>query len=457
MGANSAAPATYASIVREHYEELPYPYRDPEKELENLSGLDGLTLDAFTHMGWGGKRDLRDGARILVAGCGTGDALMFLGEQLRGSSTELVAIDLSVTSLKIAQARLDKRQLGGNITLQHCSILDLPNSGLGAFDVIDCSGVLHHPPDPAAGLAALAAVLKDDGILGIMVYGQYGRMSIYLVQQLMRQLTTVDMTRAEKIVLVREFLNNVPESHWLTVKNERFLHDILFADGSGIYDLFLHDIDRAYTVPQLYEWVQGVGLTLFNFFSEFTNESAYLPNYYSAAPALLKQVAAKPLPEQHAIAELMHGNMYKHHFYATKQPKESAIFAQDMVIAHAPMQSLFLGQLYQLDGLLEQAADGQTTRMNPCPVAGSPPLMVVKQRHTRAFLQLINGQRTIGEMIDQVVKQSGDSPKEVEHQLQHFYEELRARQLVFLRHHSVAPYITAPQIFERMKGLKQPA
>ena len=36
------------------------------------------------------------------------------------------------------------------------SLLDLPGGGLGPFDYIDCCGVLHHLPDPAAGLRRAA-------------------------------------------------------------------------------------------------------------------------------------------------------------------------------------------------------------------------------------------------------------------------------------------------------------
>ena len=49
-----------------------------------------------------------------------------------------------------------------NIQLRQLDILDariLPNS----YDVIECSGVLHHMQDPARGLAALNTKLKPGG------------------------------------------------------------------------------------------------------------------------------------------------------------------------------------------------------------------------------------------------------------------------------------------------------
>jgi 2-polyprenyl-3-methyl-5-hydroxy-6-metoxy-1,4-benzoquinol methylase len=50
-----------------------------------------------------------------------------------------------------------------NIAFEEGSILELPRSGLGPFDYVDCCGVLHHLPDPAAGLAALVATVIGAG------------------------------------------------------------------------------------------------------------------------------------------------------------------------------------------------------------------------------------------------------------------------------------------------------
>ena len=56
--------------------------------------------------------------------------------------------------------------------------MDLPQLGLGRFDFIRCTGVLHHMEDPLAGLRALAQVLHEDGLMGVMVYGRYARTGV---------------------------------------------------------------------------------------------------------------------------------------------------------------------------------------------------------------------------------------------------------------------------------------
>ena len=56
-----------------------------------------------------------------------------------------------------------------------------------SFDLIVCTGVLHHLADPDAGLRALHDVLKPDGAMHLMVYAPYGRAGIYLLQDFCRR------------------------------------------------------------------------------------------------------------------------------------------------------------------------------------------------------------------------------------------------------------------------------
>ncbi len=82
--------------------------------------------------------------------------------------------------MAVARARAEARGLA-NIAVQG-SLLDLAGVGLGPFDYIDCCGVLHHLPDPAAGLAALVSVLAPGGGMGLMVYAPHGRTGVYMLQ-----------------------------------------------------------------------------------------------------------------------------------------------------------------------------------------------------------------------------------------------------------------------------------
>jgi len=174
-----------SNLVRQQYENLPFPSRDPEGERYVLRVSLPDTLGKINQYCFGGARDFSEPFRVLVAGCGTGDSVIWLASQLRDTPAEIVAIDISVASLEVAQSRAKVRNLT-NISWIHGSLLDVASLGLGKFDYITSLGVLHHLPDPIAGLAALESVLADDGAMAIMLYGAIGRMQIYEIRTVRR-------------------------------------------------------------------------------------------------------------------------------------------------------------------------------------------------------------------------------------------------------------------------------
>ena len=154
-------------------------------------------------------------------------------------------LDRSASSLKIAQARAAARGLT-NIVWQQRSLLDLPGSGLGPFDYVDCCGVLHHLPDPAEGLRALLSVLAPGGGLGLMVYAPHGRTGVYMVQDALRLLAPADETPAARLDVAKRVMRHLPETAWL--RRNGFLDDHVNGGDAGLYDLLLNPRDRAFTV-----------------------------------------------------------------------------------------------------------------------------------------------------------------------------------------------------------------
>src|SRR5215470_4825183 len=146
----------------EQYEAYPYPARDPADESRRLMEGSPSHLLEVNHYLFAGRRDFRQPFRALVAGGGTGDGAIMLAQHLsdRGCPADLVYLDVSTAARAIAEARAQQRKLT-NIRFMTGSLLELPTLAPGPYDYIDCCGVLHHLPDPAAGLAVLAAALKD--------------------------------------------------------------------------------------------------------------------------------------------------------------------------------------------------------------------------------------------------------------------------------------------------------
>ncbi|MEP6971540.1 MAG: class I SAM-dependent methyltransferase, partial [Betaproteobacteria bacterium] len=239
--------------VKNQYEALPYPARDPADEAQRLilSWLDDLPM--INHYCFAGRQSFGNGFRVLVAGGGTGDGTIFLAEQLRFTDAQIVHLDISGASLAIAQQRATLRKLS-NITFLQDSLLSLPQLGLAPFDYINCSGVLHHLSDPDAGFRALRSVLKPDGAIGLMVYASAGRTGVYQMQALMRMVNGAELDGQRKIANTRDLLASLPQSNWFKRAEADLYHDHK-QDDAGLYDLLLHSQDRAYSVDDLFDWL----------------------------------------------------------------------------------------------------------------------------------------------------------------------------------------------------------
>ena len=131
--------------------------------------------------------------RALVAGAGTNGGVPYLGEQLNHTESEIIYIDFSSTSMYIAQERMKIRGLS-NIIWAVDWIENINRLGLGEFDFVGSTGVLHHLKDPQHGLKCLYDLQTGDGGAAFMVYGRYGRIGLYQVQELLRVTCQVNCT-----------------------------------------------------------------------------------------------------------------------------------------------------------------------------------------------------------------------------------------------------------------------
>ena len=297
------------SDVKTQYEAYPYPERDPEDEAKRLiTGSPSHPLE-IDHFIFGGQRDWARPLRALVAGGGTGDGLIQLAQMMAqaGKPCEITYVDLSSAARAVAEARAARRGLTG-ITFVTGSLLDAPD--LGVFDYIDCCGVLHHLPDPAAGFAALRAALAPGGGMGFMVYAPHGRAGVYPLQEAFGALFA-GLSPQERLTRARAVFDGVPEGH--PFKCNPNLGDHLLSDA-GFYDLLLHSQDRAFDVPDLLAVLAQTGWSL----SGFT-----MPALYDLSRlALMPEGMA--LAEQMAIAEKLRGTIKAHVGYAVADDQRPA-------------------------------------------------------------------------------------------------------------------------------------
>ena len=191
----------------------------------------------------------------MVAGGGTGGVTVFYGEQLNHTNAEVVYMDISITSMHIAQKRARVRNLQNIIWIKSW-IEDIPSHGIGFFEEVLSSGVLHHLKNPLLGLKVLKDVLSTNGGMGLMLYAKYGRISFYQMQKIFKIINANQNDIDTEIQNANKTLFSIPKHNWLSVFGIR-LNGVSKID---IYDVFLHERDVAFSISSLFKWIEQGGL-----------------------------------------------------------------------------------------------------------------------------------------------------------------------------------------------------
>ena len=284
--------------VQAFYERYPYPppIDDLAAYRQRWQGRERRRADF--HLFWP-ARPYRENHSILVAGCGTSQAAKYA---MRWPAARVTGIDFSATSIRHTEQLKRKYKLD-NLLIEQLHLERVGELGQ-TFDQVICTGVLHHLPDPAVGLRALRRVLEPHGAMHLMVYAPYGRTGVYMLQEFCRRIGF----RAPEgdIGELLAALKALPEGHPMA----RLLREAPdFRSEAGLADALLHPQDRAYSVPQLFEFLEANGLT----FGRWLRQAPYSlqAGLMSRIPHALR-AATLPLPDQYAAAELFRGNMMRH-------------------------------------------------------------------------------------------------------------------------------------------------
>jgi SAM-dependent methyltransferase len=290
-----------ADPIAEFYDEHSYP--PPVSDLDRYRDLwsteDRRKVDHYLHWSaWPYREDVS----VLVAGCGTSQAAKVA---IRRPASRVVGIDISATSLRHSAA-LKARYRLENLELYELPIEEVAVLGR-SFDLILCTGVLHHLLDPAAGLRALRAVLEPHGALHLMVYGRYGRLGIQMLQDYCRRL---GVGRSEESIDdLLHTLGALPRSHPLG----HLLSAPDFGRADAVADALLNPRDRDYTVSEVFDLLDGAEMD----FGRWTYQAQYLPQCGAVASTPhAARLRALPVREQFAAVELLRGTIARHSLIA---------------------------------------------------------------------------------------------------------------------------------------------
>lgn len=370
-------------IVARQYHAWVYP--QPVEDMQ--AAIDGGyyefgTPRLFRPLLWPERRSLQ-GLKVLIAGCGTNQAAF---NALSLPEASITAIDISMNSLGHSQYLKEKHRLD-NLTLKHMSLLDVGSLGQ-QFDLIISTGVLHHLPDPDAGLRALRDVLAPDGMMNLMVYGQSLRVGVYMMQEVFRRMGLGQTP--EDVALVRATLETLPKDH--AVRRYVAAGDDLHYD-SGIVDTFLHPQDRAYTVPQVLEFARSNGLAFWGWTDpKDYNADSVLGLHHPA----LARIQALPKEEQWATVELIAQTRGTHRFMLC-HPERLALrprFDGDAWPNYVPV----------LHPLLKVVQQGNIATGEPARLKREWQEFPLN-RLGMALLEQVNGQRSIRDIVQLGKKQ----------------------------------------------------
>ncbi|MFC3150001.1 methyltransferase domain-containing protein [Litoribrevibacter euphylliae] len=258
-----------SNVICDHYSESPYPrwtslgYHTPTDYLQALH----TELPHFQP-----SKELKNKTlEFLVAGCGTG--LQAIRAAKYFNNIKVTAIDLSSSSIAYARMMAAKLRVE-NVEFLEGNLLDVKKLGK-TFDVIECSGVLHHMPEPEEGLNALYEVLADHGLIKIGLYSELARQQISATKEIIE--TNDIKPTLENIQQFRAMLMNKE----IDGQFDEIVSRPDFYTTSGCQDLLFNPIEHLYTLPKIESLLAKFDL---NFLGFIGINNRYKAQFDSAFP-----------------------------------------------------------------------------------------------------------------------------------------------------------------------------
>jgi SAM-dependent methyltransferase len=265
------ADATSEAVARQ-YEQSPYP-RWLSVGVVAPARLRRMLGQFFN----AAELEFLDGTfEVLIAGCGTGQQAV-QAALAYGPRARVLAIDLSAASLAYA-ARMAAHFGAGNIAFAQAdlqTIADVGSEYIGRFDVIECTGVLHHLADPLAGWQRLLPCLAGDGRMLVGLYSANARRSLRALRDDPAYpgpgCSDAALRRFRQVLLGRS--GSEPGAD-LTKSRD-------FYTASNFRDLALHVSEQPLTLPQIARFLADNGLS----FRGFQLEPGVMPRFRTHCPA----------------------------------------------------------------------------------------------------------------------------------------------------------------------------
>jgi Tfp pilus assembly protein PilF/SAM-dependent methyltransferase len=248
-------------LVQSQYEQNPYPRwirMPPAAKRHTIAGYlrRRFPLAVF-------ERQNGDGtAEFLSVGCGTGQLPLRIAQDVKA---RVLAVDLSLASLAYAKRKAQELGLTG-IEFAQGDLLELATIAR-SFDVVECSGVLHHLADPFRGWRALLSLLRPGGFMLVGLYSEMARRGIAEAREFIAKKDYGPS--ADAIRRCRQDLLDMDRAGKLGTR---------FGDFFGLStcrDLLFHVQEQQMRLPDIAAFLKENGLIFLGFETHDANIQAY--------------------------------------------------------------------------------------------------------------------------------------------------------------------------------------
>ena len=172
------------------------------------------------------------------------------------SKCEILTIDLSLNSLSYAKRKTQELNIN-NIKYIQADILNLDKFS-NKFDMIDSVGVLHHMDKPLTGWKVLTDCLKRGGLMRIGLYSELGRRHIVEIR---KEISKAGIGASdEEIKDWRDTIMRSGKDHHKLITSSADFYSL-----STLKDLVFHVQEHRFTIPQLKQYLNELGLKFCGF------------------------------------------------------------------------------------------------------------------------------------------------------------------------------------------------
>lgn len=186
------------------------------------------------------------GKKILEVGSGTSQLSNLLASI---SNNQVTALDATYNSLLLGSNFSNENNIKNIIYVN--SDIDDSDKILKEkyYDVIICSGVLHHTENPKKNFNKIVQLLKRDGIIVLGLYNKYGRIRSYLIKFMY-------MIFGKKIL-------NLIDSVYRNKKID------LRVKNSWVQDQYNHPLESAHSLFEALEWFNNNSINVIKIVPNF--------------------------------------------------------------------------------------------------------------------------------------------------------------------------------------------